>query len=155
MSVLSKTLYEADFVAWADHTAELLRQRRIDEVDMEHLIEEVAGLAGSDRHAVSSQLLRLMKHLVKQQIQPERRGRSWIVSIDNAQSELQLKFRQSPSLRPFAEQEVPELYPRAERVALRETGLQSQKEQLGIPENCPWSLEQLLEGDPEDLRWSE
>jgi len=154
MSVLAKTLYEADFVAWADRTAELLRQGRMDEVDMEHLIEEVEGLAGSDRHAVSSQLLRLMKHLVKQQIQLERRGRSWIASIDGAQSQLQLKIDQSPSLGPFAEEAVAKVYPRAVRVALRETGLQSQKEQLGIPENCPWSLEQLLEGDPEDLRWS-
>jgi hypothetical protein len=48
MRTATKTLYETDFVEWADHTAELLRQGKFNEVDLEHLIEEVEGLAGSD-----------------------------------------------------------------------------------------------------------
>ncbi|MBV8729646.1 MAG: DUF29 domain-containing protein [Acidobacteriia bacterium] len=154
MSTATKTLYETDFVEWADHTAELLRQRKFDEIDLEHLVEEVEGLAGSDRHAVSAQLLRLMKHLVKQQIQPQRKGRSWIASINNARGEIQLRIDASPSLRVHARGALAKLYPRAVRDALEETGLAPQKDTLRIPERCPWSLEQLLEGDPEDLRWN-
>jgi len=45
MSTAPKTLYETDFVEGADHTAGLVRQRKFAEVDLEHLIEEVAGLA--------------------------------------------------------------------------------------------------------------
>jgi hypothetical protein len=99
MSTATKTLYETDFVEWTDHTAELLRQGKFDEVDLEHLIEEVEGLAGSDRHAVRSQLLRMLMYLIKERIQPERAGSSWRASIVNAQQEIHLVLEDSPSLR--------------------------------------------------------
>ncbi len=153
MSTVTKTLYETDFVEWADHTAELLRQGKFGEVDLEHLVEEVEGLSGSDRSAVSSQLQRMLKHLVKQQIQPQRRGRSWIVSISDALTEIESRIDNSPSLRRFAAEDLEKAYHRAVRDALRETGLQSQKMALGIPEKCPWSIDQLLEADPDTLRW--
>ena len=98
MSTVTKTLYETDFVEWADRTAELLRQGKLEEVDIEHLLEEVEGLSAGQRSAVSSQLGRMLKHLVKQQVQPERHGTSWIVSINNARSSLQYNLDGSPSL---------------------------------------------------------
>ena len=76
MSTATKTLYETDFVVWADHTAELLRQGMFDDVYLEHLIEVVEGLKGSDRDAVVSQLRRMLP-LIKERIQPERAGSSW------------------------------------------------------------------------------
>jgi hypothetical protein len=39
------------------------------------------------------------------------------------------------------------------REALRETGLKSQDKALGIRKKCPWSIDQLLEADPDTLRW--
>src|SRR5438067_2307597 len=41
MGATTKTLYETDFVEWCARTAELLRERRFDEVDLENLVEEV------------------------------------------------------------------------------------------------------------------
>lgn len=120
---------------------------------MEHLIEEVEGLAGSDRSAVSSQLYRLLKHLVKQQMQPEWRGRSWTQSITNAQNRIFSRIDRSPSLRRFVEEEVEKVYARAVRHALVETGLKARKDILGIPEQCPWSFEERLEGDANNLNW--
>ena len=98
MSTATKTLYETDFVEWADHTAELLRQGKFDEVDLEHLIEEVEGLAGSDRDAVVSQLRRMLP-LIKERIQPERAGSSWRSVVIDAQREIELYLEASPSLR--------------------------------------------------------
>jgi hypothetical protein len=103
MSTATKTLYETDFVEWADRTAELLRQGKFAEVDLEHLIEEVEGLAGSDRHAVVSQLRRMLMHLIKERIQPERAGSRWRSSIIDAQREIELYIEASPSLRPYLE----------------------------------------------------
>ncbi|ETX04806.1 MAG: hypothetical protein ETSY2_26680, partial [Candidatus Entotheonella gemina] len=42
-------LYETDYTAWADHTAQLLTKRRFDEIDLEALIEEVTSLGASER----------------------------------------------------------------------------------------------------------
>lgn len=41
------TLYKTDYTAWAESTAELLHQRRFEEIDLDALIEEVDGLARS------------------------------------------------------------------------------------------------------------
>jgi Domain of unknown function DUF29 len=153
MGTLAKTLYEIDFVEWADRTAELLRQGKLEDVDIEHLLEEVEGLSASQRSAVSSQLSRMLKHLVKQQIRPQQRGKSWIVSINNARASLQDKIQDSPSLRPYAEGILERIYRRAVRDALVETGLKAQKGSLGIPEKSPWSITDLLERDADDLRW--
>ncbi len=43
----AKNLYDADFYAWAHDQAELLRDKRFDELDLENLIEEVEDLAGA------------------------------------------------------------------------------------------------------------
>jgi len=60
-----RTLYQTDFVAWADETAKLLRQHRFEEIDLDALVEEVEGLAKQDRKAMRSQLQRLLIHLLK------------------------------------------------------------------------------------------
>ncbi len=40
-------LYDEDFYVWARRQAELLRAGRYDELDLEHLIEEVEDLGGA------------------------------------------------------------------------------------------------------------
>ena len=44
MDVVTKSLYDTDFVEWTAHAVELLRQRRFDEIDLENLIEEIEDL---------------------------------------------------------------------------------------------------------------
>ena len=36
MAVIAKTLYGTDFAEWSAQTAELLRERRFDEIDIEN-----------------------------------------------------------------------------------------------------------------------
>src|SRR5271165_7095839 len=100
MDTLVKTLYDTDHLEWAEQTAELIRQRRFDDIDVEHLIEEVEYLAGNEKSAVKSQMRRLLVHLIKQGIEPRRDGASWRVSILSAQQELRDQIKDSPSLRP-------------------------------------------------------
>jgi hypothetical protein len=45
----------ADFNAWTQHTAQLLREGRWDEIDMAQLIEEVEDLGRSERNSIKSQ----------------------------------------------------------------------------------------------------
>ena len=41
----ARNLYEEDFYVWAERQTELLRARRFDELDLEHLTEEVDDLS--------------------------------------------------------------------------------------------------------------
>jgi hypothetical protein len=60
--------YYTDFAAWAEEQARALRALRQggnDPVDWEHLIEEMEGLAASDRRELRNRLRVLMVHLLK------------------------------------------------------------------------------------------
>ncbi len=58
-------LHKSDFYAWALTQAELLRDGRLHDLDLEHLIEEIEGLAGSVRSGVQSRAQTIMEHLSK------------------------------------------------------------------------------------------
>ncbi|ACC84464.1 DUF29 family protein [Nostoc punctiforme] len=60
------------------------------EVDVENLIEEVEGLGKSERRSIASQLTRLLLHLLKWQYQPQRRSDSWLDSITDSRTQIEL-----------------------------------------------------------------
>lgn len=84
------TTYTKDFNLWAQQTAQLLREQRWQEIDLEYLIEEVEDLGKSERRGISSQLTRLLLHLLKWQYQPLRRSDSWLDSITDARTQIEL-----------------------------------------------------------------
>jgi hypothetical protein len=144
MAVIAKTLYGTDFAEWAYQTAELLRERRFDEIDIENVAEEIRSLGDSQFQGARSQLRRMLMHLIKQKIQPERDGTSWRASILNAQQEILDAIESSPSLRRRLTDRLEPTYRRAIKVACYETGLDAAE----IPEECPFTLAQLLDGNP-------
>jgi hypothetical protein len=152
MATITKALYDTDFVEWTAQNAELLRQGRFDEVDLEHVAEEIEDLGKRDLLAVRSQLRRMLMHSIKQKIQPERDGASWRGSIVTAQGIIIDYVELSPSLRRQLTDSLPAVYRRAIKEALSETGLAGQRKDLGIPETCPFSLSQLVDGDVDSLQ---
>jgi Domain of unknown function DUF29 len=98
------TLYDADFVQWSDRTAQLLREQRFADLDLEHLIEEIEDLGNRHRDALESQLTRLLMHLLKYEFQPEQRSGSWLGSIKESRKQIKRLFRKYPSLKVYLEQ---------------------------------------------------
>ena len=147
MGTTTKTLYDTDFVEWTAHVAGMLLQGRIDEVDLEHIAEEIADLGKSERSAVRSQLHRMLMHLIKQKIQPEKSGSSWRRSIAEGRAEVEFKLEDSPSLRRYAEQNLERIWRKAVKNALFETGHAGREKDLDIPANCPYTLDDILDGD--------
>lgn len=131
---------------WAQRTAALLRSGRLGEADLEHAAEEIEDLGRGERSPVASQLQRMLMRLVKQRIQPERDGGSWRRSIAVGRAEIAYRRDDSPSLRRFAEENLQQIYLRAVRDALFETGLSAQRATLDLPSACPYTLADLLEG---------
>lgn len=109
---------------WTTHTAALLREGRLDDVDLEHVAEEIEDLGKRDRHTVLLQLLRLLKHQITRKIQPERDGSSWRSSVTTSREKIELRIADSPSLRRLLEKNLQKTYRRAIKDALFETGLQ-------------------------------
>jgi Domain of unknown function DUF29 len=140
------THYHTDFVAWADETAKLLRQRRFDEIDPDALVEEVEGLAKWDRQALRRQLQRLLVHLLKWQYLPndlERTRSIWGTTITQARNDIADDMEDSLSLRSYPAEALDRVYQRARREARD----QSQCDLSTFPEQCPWPIEHILEDD--------
>ena len=135
--------YLADFNSWIDQTAQLLRERRWHEIDVPHLIEEVEGLGKSERRGIASQLTRLLLHLLKWQYQPQRRSDSWLDSITDARTQIELAIEDSPSLRSYPAEQLEESYQRARRQAARQTSVEISM----FPDLCPYSPELVLAED--------
>jgi Domain of unknown function DUF29 len=135
--------YLVDFNSWIDQTAQLLRDRRWQEIDVAHLIEEIQDLGKSEKRGISSQLTRLLLHLLKWQFQPQRRSDSWIDSITDARTQIELAIEDSPSLINYPALQLNESYKRARRQAVKQTDMEASV----FPEDCPYSLDCVLDED--------
>ena len=133
----------ADFDRWVDQTAYLLRERRWQEVDVVTLIEEIEALGKRERRGIVSPLIRLLLHLLKWQYQAQRRSDSWLDSITDARTQIDLALQDSPSLKLYPAEVLAESYQRARRQAAQQTGL----DPLRFPETCPYDLARVLQED--------
>jgi hypothetical protein len=137
------SLYARDFCLWVEEQARLLKEGRLDQLDIANLVEEIEDLGLHEKKAVQSDLVVVLKHLLKHQFQPRRRSRSWLSSIAEHRRRLRNDLATSPSLRPYARERFEECYADARRQALIETGLEPD----ALPAAAPWSLEQVLDPD--------
>ena len=137
----AKDLYDQDFFLWTVQNADLLRQRRFQDIDAEHLAEEIEDMGKSQRRALESRLEVLLVHLLKWQFQPEWRSASWRATLRVQRSKIAKLLRQAPSLRGALEEDRSDAYENAVAVTAAETGLA----EAAFPEGCRFTLDQILD----------
>lgn len=131
--------YEHDFYGWTQEQAALLRAGRLQDLDIENLIEEVETMGRSEKRELESRLTILLLHLLKWQYQESRRGRSWELSIDEQRLKFAETLEENPGLKPKLDEILKKAYRYAVIQASRETKISK-----GIfPADCPWSLDQI------------
>jgi len=137
---MTTTRYETDIVAWANEQAQLVRAGQFELLDLEHIAEEIEDVGKSEQRELASRMTLLIAHLLKWQFQPERRGRSWQLTIRNQRKAIQLHLKQVPSLKSkLNDVEWMEIvWGDAVYQASIETGLDN------FPETCPWSVNDIL-----------
>jgi hypothetical protein len=134
-------LYEQDFYAWTLKNAGLLREGRLGEVDLEHLAEELESMGRSEKRELIHRLAVLLAHLLKWQVQANRRGRSWQLTLKEQRRQAGRVLRDNPSLKPLLAEIVTDAHEDAILRAAQETGL----EESAFPAACPFTLEQILD----------
>ena len=136
-----KNLYEQDFYSWIQHHVALLKDSRFDEIDVDNLIEELEGMAKKDERELISRLIILMAHLLKWQYQSDMQSNSWSSSIIEQRAQVLFLLEDVPSLGNKMPDAILRAYPKAQEIAVKETGLS------GFPTQCPYSEKQLLDED--------
>ncbi len=145
------TLYEQDFERWTQAQVDLLRQGRVDRLDIDHLIAELEEMGKSSLRTLESRFIILIAHLLKWQFQldtlaaqwKEFEGKSWRKTIIEQRAQLRFLIDKAPSLKSSLELAREEAYPPARRLAIKETGMPPET----FPMACPYSVNELLDED--------
>jgi hypothetical protein len=138
-------LYGEDFFEWTRRNAELLRAGQLAQADIEHIAEEIEDMGKRDLRGLNSRMRVLLIHLLKWQLQSEKKSRSWNDTIVSQRIEIADDLKQSPSLRGRLQTELSDNYAKAVQRSIAQTGLPPSR----FPAECPFTVEQIL--DPEFL----
>ena len=148
-------LYDEDIHAWSQHQAALLRRMAEtpaalpNDLDLEHVAEEVEAVGEEQRFGVESNLVQAFIHLVKLVALPgDQAARHWTKEARAFLYNAARRWR--PSMRRAVDPDG--LWSDARRQATRELEIDGHAVPL-LPEECPFGLEELVggEADPRGL----
>jgi hypothetical protein len=137
--------HETDFYSWTQEQAALLRElpRGSNRLDIDNLAEEIEDLGRAEIKEISSLLRQTLTHLIKIAVDGEAQSVAhWVTEVSGFQSDAVLAY--SPGLRQRLD--LPKIWKLAKRNAadsLSEYGVAVPP----LPEECPISLDQLLDAD--------
>lgn len=135
------TAYDGDFHRWTVEQGRFLRERRFDLVDWENVAEEIETLGRSERNAIESRLAVALAHLLKWQAQRQKRKGCREATIRLQRRKLAKLIRENPSLKHYPAEVLAEAWLEARLKAAEETGPEFET----FPENCPFTVEQVLD----------
>jgi len=120
---VTASLHERDFYGWVQQQCAALREHNSGQLDWDGLQEELEALGRQEYRELVSRLAVLLGHLLKWQFQPERRSRSWFLSIREQRRAIARLLAQNPSLRVRAADAVSDGFEAGVDLVLRETDL--------------------------------
>jgi Domain of unknown function DUF29 len=136
-------LYESDILEWSERQAALLRRvaagdRLNDQVDWEHVIEEIESVGSEQLHAVESLLVQALVHMLKAEAWPLARDvPHWQAEARGFRGDAAARF--APSMRQRID--MGKVYRRA--LARLPDSFDGQPP-LPVPQLCPVTLDELL-----------
>lgn len=141
------SLYDRDFYLWLNLTAQQLREKQFDQLDINNLIEEIESMGRSEKRELYNRLIILMFHLLKWKYQASHRSGSWSSTISEQQIQIESLLLDSPSLNSYLEDIFNKCYQKAREKAAKETKLNI----FTFPEENIFSINNVLNFDfPED-----
>jgi len=134
-------LYNRDFNEWAKQTAIAIKNRDIEAMDWENLLEEIEDMSKSEKRSLESYLERLIEHILKLQYwdeQKEQNTKHWQAEVVNFRNRIKRLLKRSPSLKNHMTEVYTEIY---------QDAVASRKREFDIPENNNMNLEEILKED--------
>ena len=118
----------------------MLRERRFDELDVEHLAEEVDGVGISEFRAFTSAIELIVLHMMKWDYQVERRGRSWRNTINEQRRRVKKLLRQNPSYKARLAEAIEDAYDAVPGEVEKQTTIPIER----LPQSCPYSWDEIM-----------
>ena len=141
-------LYESDFYRWTLEQSEKLRACEVDGLDSKNLAKEIESLGRQESRELRSHFNVLIGHLLKWHLLPKEHSKIWQVTIDSERREVHWILRDSPSLKNKLREIIKDSYEAALYIVVLETPLDAKS----LPQECPYTIEQILDLNfPEDI----
>jgi hypothetical protein len=137
----STVLYESDFYNWTVEQVKRLRLGKLDDLDLENLAEEIESLGNQKRSELENRLGVLLGHLLKWDLQPNLRGKSWRSTIREQRREIKKLIKKNPSLKSYLDEAIADGYESALDLVVRETPL----DYKDLPKDCSYSITQIFD----------
>jgi hypothetical protein len=134
------TDYEHDFYGWLVEQARHVRDGRWNAIDRDNLAEEIESLGREQFNKLESALRVLMLHMLKWDQQPEKRSRSWALTVRTQRLEVEDVLSDNPSLKPRIAEAIARGYRKARVEAAKETGL----DEHVFPASCPYDWDEII-----------
>ena len=106
-------LYDQDLHLWLVKTADLLKKKRFEELDLENLIEEIESMGKRERRELANRLTTIIEHLLKLTYWTEvkeENARGWRITIVEQRRQIIRLLADSPSLKTWLEEIFLECY---------------------------------------------
>jgi hypothetical protein len=129
--------YQSDIYSWSQEQARLLREGPWALVDRDNVAEEIESLGRTEFNRLESALRVLLLHMLKWEHQPQKRSRSWVLSIKEQRLAIEDVLADNPGLKPRIGEALARAYRRARIEAAKETGL----DEATFPGTCGYSFE--------------
>ena len=133
--------YDRDLYSWAVEQAALLRAGRIAEADALNIAEEIDDVGNEQYEKLESALRIILLHLLKWDHQPQRRSRSWHLSISVQRKHVARVLRKNPGLKSVVDEAIVEAY----EIARIEAAAQTLLEPDDFPLECSYSWDDIME----------
>lgn len=136
----ANALYESDFYGWTELQANVLANRQVEALDWQNLREEIISLGKQEYRELVSRLTVLVGHLLKWEYQPDKRSRSWFLTIREQRRAIRRHLQGNPSLKSRIPTALSDAFEAGVDLALRETDLPIRT----FPSHCSFTFEDIM-----------
>ncbi|KDR58455.1 MULTISPECIES: DUF29 domain-containing protein [Arthrospira] len=137
------SLYQQDFYGWTQWQLQALAQQDINNLDWQNLHAEIDSLGRQEYRELVSHLTVLLGHLLKWEYQPQKRSRSWFLTIREQRRATRRHLSRNPSLKSRIAEALEDGFEAGVDLALRETGLPLRT----FPDICPYQFDDIITDD--------
>jgi hypothetical protein len=138
---MNTNLYETDFYRWTFEQAQFLELGKLEGLDLVNLAEEIISLGKQKQQELRNRLGVLIGHILKWEYQPQKRSKSWRVTIRGQRREIKLLLDQNPSLKSYLDEAIRLGYDQGIDLVVKETPLDDRD----LPEVCPYAIAQIFD----------
>jgi hypothetical protein len=135
-----RTRYADDIDTWVQEQVALLRAGRVDALDLDDIAEALSDTGLSESERLQSAVEITILQMLTWDHQPERRTRSWALSIAEHRERALIQMQKNPGLK----SSLDEIRHNAFRLARLGAARQMKRAPKTLPAECPYSWDEIL-----------